>query len=124
MQANISVILQKLQEGWEKRIPQYILNDRQEILKKFVVRLNKEREGTGYGPLRAAFIASRMYQSGLNTDYLLCWFYGYCAEAQSFTRTWWWALRSDEDNAKSKVRNSTYPPAIPKNVSHKIKTRI
>lgn len=72
------------------------LNPRQGIIKKFVDRLNKEREGTKYKPLEASFIASKMYDAQLNTNRALLWFYGYCDEAKNFSSCWWWSLKPQE----------------------------
>lgn len=74
-----------------------ILNNRQAIIKKFVDKLNEDREGKTFNgrplkPLSASFVASTMYDSQLNTDRLLLWFFGYCSEAKNFSSCWWWSL--------------------------------
>ncbi len=69
------------------------LYPRQELIKQFVDILNRDRIENNMRPLSAAFIASRMYQSGLNTDFLLHWFFGYCKDAKNFSKCWWWALK-------------------------------
>lgn len=70
-----------------------VLYPRQELIKKFVDRLNADRGGK-FRPLSPAFIASKMYQSGLKNDFLLNWFYGYCNDAKNFSKCWWWSLRA------------------------------
>lgn len=91
---NIEEIMQGMSVArMEKQLK--VLYPRQELMKKFVDRLNAKREGTKYHKLNPAFVASRMYQSGLNTDFLLNWFYGYCDDYNgSFAKCWFWALKA------------------------------
>lgn len=76
-----------------------ITNRRQEIIKQFVDKLNALRVESGFQPMAPGFIASKMYNSGLKTDWELCWFYGYCNEAKNFGATWWWALTPKKEEA-------------------------
>jgi len=68
------------------------LNERQELIKKFVDRLNLDRSNGGYKPLSPSFYASKMYDAGLNSNFLLWWFWGYCNDSKNFSSTWWWSL--------------------------------
>lgn len=68
------------------------LYPRQELIKKFLDRLNETRTGK-YRPLLPGFVASKMYRSGLKDDQDLNWFYGYCSDAQNFSSCWWWSLK-------------------------------
>ncbi len=70
-----------------------VLYPRQELIKKFVDRLNASRIGK-YPPLKAGFVASRMYRAGLKDDMDLNWFYGYCDDAKNFSSCWWWSLKA------------------------------
>lgn len=90
---NISEILNKRPVETEK-----VLYPRQEIIKKFVDAINPPRVAAGYRPYSVAFIASKMYNAGIKTDFGFWYFYGYCKEAQNFSATWHWAL--DPKNAK------------------------
>lgn len=74
-----------------------VLYPRQELMKKFVDRINAERAGTKFHKLSPAYIATRMYQSGLNSDFLLNWFYGYCDDYKGgFGKCWFWALKAQK----------------------------
>lgn len=73
--------------------PEKFLFPRQELIKKFVDRLNLERVKSGRYSLNPGFVASKMYNAGLKKDWELRWFYGYCDEAKNFSSTWWWALK-------------------------------
>lgn len=69
-----------------------VLNRRQELIKKFVDRINADRSMAGYKPLTARFIATKMYSAGLKTDDRLWWFWGYLNEGKNFSSAWWWLL--------------------------------
>ena len=69
------------------------LHPRQEIMKKFVDRLNTDRVSVGYKPLPASFYAIKMYDSGLKSDFLLWWFWGYCKDSKNFSSCWWGSLK-------------------------------
>lgn len=86
---HISELLQQIQEQPKEKL----LYPRQELIKKFVDRLNAERDGIKYKKLSPVFIASKMYNSGLKDDLDLQWFYGYCNDARNFSKCWWWALK-------------------------------
>ena len=68
------------------------LNQRNELMKKFVDRLNAGRIASGFPPMNPGFIASKMYRAGLKQDWELRWFYVYCDEDKNFNSTWWWSL--------------------------------
>lgn len=70
------------------------LYPRQELIKKFVDRLNADRISGKYKPLPASFYATKMYDAGLKTDFLLWWFWGYCNDSKNFSKTWWGSLKS------------------------------
>jgi hypothetical protein len=65
-----------------------ITNQRQEIVKMFLDRLNAARAGTKYKQLTARTVALRM--QWWKTNQALREFYGYCNEAKNFSSTWWW----------------------------------
>jgi hypothetical protein len=69
-----------------------VLYPRQELIKKFVDRINADRAAAGFKPLTARFIATKMYTAGLKDDFDLNWFFGYCNDAKTFGSCWWWAL--------------------------------
>lgn len=73
------------------------LYPRQELIKKFVDKLNADRTGK-YKPLPASFYAIKMYDAGLKSDHLLWWFWGYCNETKNFSSCWWWALNPKNAN--------------------------
>lgn len=73
--------------------PTKVLYPRQEIIKKFVDRLNSSRTESNLKPLPASVYAIKMYQSGLEDDQDLNWFYGYCNDAKNFSSCWWWSLK-------------------------------
>jgi len=66
-----------------------ITNQRQEIIKMFLDRLNASREASGFKPLTPAFVGVRL--RFLKSCSELRQFYGYCDEAKNFSSTWWWA---------------------------------
>jgi hypothetical protein len=78
-----------------------VLYPRQELMKKFVDRLNAERDPLHFKPLSPAFIATKIYDAGLKTDRQLNWFYGYCNEAKQFSKCWWWSLSPHKEENKS-----------------------
>lgn len=106
----MSVHISELFKNWEVTnsslfhpdIENEKLNPRQEIIKKFVDRLNEDRKTAKdkdnkpmkLKPLEPSFVASKMYDSQLNTNRALLWFYGYCDEAKNFSSTWWWSLKA------------------------------
>ncbi len=88
-------------EALEKKLrqkPKKVLYPRQELIKKFVDRLNEDRIASKMTPLPPHIYAIKMYQSGLKTDFLLWWFYGYCNDARDFSKCWWWSLKADNKN--------------------------
>lgn len=64
-----------------------ITNQRQEVLKMFVDRLNADRVASGRKALPPAFYATKMSMLSLQD---MREFYGYCNEAKNFSATWWW----------------------------------
>ena len=91
-------LMRNFQERFKNRTPEKVLYPRQQLIKMFVDRLNKERM-KGSRELAPGFIASRMYRSGLKTDADLWWFYGYLSEkfeqtknSNYFSVRWWWLL--------------------------------
>ncbi len=100
---SMSDLMKRFQERIKTAPIEKVLYPRQQLIKMFVDRLNIER-GTGYRKLSPSFIAQKMYQSGLNDDQMLWWFWGYCNEKfeQSqenyFSKRWWFSL--DAKNAK------------------------
>lgn len=77
-----------------------VLYPRQELIKKFVDRINADRAMNEYRPLTPKFIATKMYSAQVNTDFLLNWFYGYCDDAKNFSKCWWWSLNSKSRHGK------------------------
>ena len=77
----------------EKYSTKTALNKRQELLKQFQDRLNKER-GT-YKPLTGK-------QIGLLTSYIptneLYDFYQLCGRAKNFSACWWWTVLPNKKN--------------------------
>ena len=65
-----------------------ISNQRQEIVKMFLDRLNAARAGTKYKPLTARFVAIKLQWWKDNQS--LREFYGYCNEAKNFSSTFFW----------------------------------
>lgn len=65
-----------------------ITNQRQEIVKMFLDRLNAARAGTKYKPLTARFVAIKLQWWKDNQS--LREFYGYCNEAKNFSSTFFW----------------------------------
>jgi hypothetical protein len=65
-----------------------ISNQRQEIIKMFLDRLNAARLGTKYKPLTAKTVALRLQWWKTNQE--LREFYGYCNEGKNFSSTWWY----------------------------------
>lgn len=65
-----------------------ITNQRQEIVKMFLDRLNAARAGTRYPPLKARTVAIRLQWWKDNQS--LREFYGYCNEAKNFSSTFFW----------------------------------
>ena len=72
---------------YKKKEKSKITNQRQEVVKMFVDRLNIEREKTGFKKIGASYVAVRM--SSMDIGQLRA-FYGYCDESQNFAKTWWW----------------------------------
>ena len=70
------------------------LTQRNEVIKKFVDRLNADRRKVGFKELSPRFYAIKMAQSGLKSVWDLEWFYAYCDDAQNFSSTWWWSLKA------------------------------
>lgn len=67
------------------------LTQRQELIKRFVDRLNGDRKGK-YKALSPRFYAIKMAQSGITSITDLYWFYRYCEDAKDFSSCWWWSL--------------------------------
>lgn len=63
-----------------------ITNERQELVEKFVTKLNNSRIAGGYKPLGAAFYASRMAM--IPTDELYA-FYKELDNSKNFSALWW-----------------------------------
>lgn len=70
-----------------------VLYPRQELMKRFVDRINADRLANGYKELSARYIVTKMYQCGLKDDFDLNWFFGYCNDAKNFSSCWWWSLK-------------------------------
>lgn len=74
----------------------------EEILAKFVHRLNSQRNPELYPtPYNNVSVLSRMNQAGIKNAALLCWFYDLCAESSHFADTWL-NLLSNVDKAVEK----------------------
>lgn len=67
-----------------------ISNQRQEIVKMFLDRLNAAREGTKYKPLTPAFVGMKL--SVFKTAGELHQFFGTCSEAKNFSSYFFWSL--------------------------------
>lgn len=67
-----------------------ITNERQELIEKFVTRLNNSRKAGGYKPLGAGFYASKM--SLIPTDELHL-FYKELDQSKNFCALWWWKIK-------------------------------
>lgn len=65
-----------------------VLTARQEIMKKFVDRLNSLRALGGFQAYPASYIAARMYRSGYKTDSQFHMLYGSCEDSINFSATW------------------------------------
>lgn len=98
--ANRSITQEKPKNG--------ITNQRQELVKMFLDRLNASRMGQVHPvtkkplkPLTAAFVASRMRWWKTNQD--LREFYGYCNEGKNFSSTWWYKTDPKNYEPESKV---------------------
>lgn len=94
----LSELISQKQKEWDEGKKEKILYPRQELMKKFVDRLNGDRVAGGYKALPASFYVTKMYDAGLKSDFLLWWFWGYCNEAKNFSKCWWWSL--NPKNAK------------------------
>lgn len=71
----------------------------EEILAKFVDRLNAERNPRDGRPYHPALVMARMRDSGINSAALLCWFYSFCDQKaqgapKGFSVTWWQLLET------------------------------
>lgn len=70
-----------------------ITNERQEILKMFLDRLNIGRgEGSKYPLLAPGRIAKKFKEAGLKTNGELRQFYGSCNDSKNFSAYFWWSL--------------------------------
>lgn len=67
-----------------------IRSERDEVIQKFVDRLNAARAGTKYPPLEPRAVAVKL--SHLSVSDLWA-FYGQCEHARSFSRYFWWAIK-------------------------------
>jgi len=77
--------MQSIQEQPKSKIT----NQRQELVKKFLDRLNESRDGEKYKPLSPARVAVKMSFMSVSELYQ---FYGYCDESSNFSSTWWYLL--------------------------------
>jgi hypothetical protein len=73
--------------------PRKCLNQRQELIKLFVEKLNADRVGK-YKPLSPKFIASKMAMAGIKDNQDLYWYYKYCEDAKNFGACWWGSMKS------------------------------
>lgn len=64
------------------------LTSRQEIIKKFIDRINDSRALGGYPPFPPAYIAMKMYRAGYKTDSQLHMLYGSCNDSINFSAFW------------------------------------
>ena len=80
-----------------KEVKSKITNQRQEVLKMFVDRLNAERTGK-YKPLPAAFYAVKMSMLSVQD---LREFYGYCSESKNFSACWWGSFTEQNNKIKN-----------------------
>lgn len=62
---------------------------KEQIIEKFVTRLNAQRKPREY-PLiyNAVFVEARLARGGVRSDAWMCWFYDFCSESRHFTETW------------------------------------
>lgn len=67
-----------------------ITNERQELLEKFVTRLNNSRVAAGYKPLGPGFYATKM--ALIPTDELHM-FYNELDQSKNFSALWWWKIK-------------------------------
>lgn len=70
----------------EREVPKDLCkNERQEILKKFVDRINDSRIKGGFKEYPAGYIAVRLYRSGYKTNSMLHMLYGSCSDSINFS---------------------------------------
>lgn len=69
-------------------------NERQEMMDKFLAKLNPPREAEGYPPLTVSRLSVSL--QGIPTGDLHA-FYQECSNAKSFGRFFWWSLKPQED---------------------------
>lgn len=86
---------------------------REEILEKFVCRLNEERPSSQKRPYCTALVAMRMRDSGINNAALLCWFYSYCDELahgkpKAFSELWFQFLDTPAQDISRPVTQNPY----------------
>lgn len=85
---------------------------REEILVKFVERLNSERPAN-QRPYCTALVASRMSESGINSAALLCWFYSFCeiegaGSPKGFSSLWLQSLEKHSQDTSLPVIQNPY----------------
>lgn len=86
---NIGDYIQK--KGYEKR--DKITNERQDILKKFVDRINAEREADGYRALPPAVFGVKLQLLSTKDLYI---FYRECEESKNFSKYFWWKVKGGQ----------------------------
>jgi len=83
---NISDFLQKKKYEQNEKIT----NERQEITKKFVDRINAERKKDGFKALSPTVFGVRLAKIKTRDLYK---FYSECEEAKNFSKYFWWKLK-------------------------------
>jgi hypothetical protein len=84
----LSFDLNRFKEPKEPEVKSKITNQRQELVKKFLDKLNESRTGK-YKPLSPAYVGMKMRFMDEGELYR---FYGFCADSQNFSSTWFWSL--------------------------------
>lgn len=85
---------------YKQRIPtekDKITNERQDVVRQFVERLNAERDGIKYKKLSPAAVAVKL--SHLNVQDLY-YFLRVCKDAKSFSAFFWYSLKTGEETGK------------------------
>lgn len=91
MTSHISTLFPTIERPVPK--PHSPRSEREELLSKFLDRLNAERAGTTFKPLQARSLGVKL--AHIPTGDLWA-FYRQCEAARSFSRYFWWAIKPKE----------------------------
>jgi len=88
--------IKNIVEKYKFNTPTKRANERGDLIKKFVDRLNQDRVSAGYKEMGFGTYVKKMSDAGIKTLQQLYLFYGNCNDSKNFSKFWWWYIKQNK----------------------------